>query len=96
MIYPNDEPYALARLNGHSAAAVKQDLEKVGALIKKTFPNIPLGFTFSRIDYDVRDGAFALLENPLPEQFDWFGLACYGSWSFCGDASTGNARPITE
>lgn len=95
-IYPSDEPFAQARAAGHSAAAVKRDLETLGALIKQTFPNIPLAFTYSHGDVAGRDGVFSQLADPIPRYFDWFGFSCYGSFERCGDESIGSAQSVPE
>lgn len=86
-LYPIDEPYSQAKTLGIPAATMLARLQAVGTLMKATFPTVPLAFTFSAIDFDTQDSAFADLVNPLPSQYDFFGFDCYGSWEACGEAS---------
>jgi hypothetical protein len=85
MILPIDEPYSQAKIIGVSARAIKWRLETIGALIKGSFPRVPIAFTLSAIDFDTQQSAFANLGNPIPAQFDWIGFDCYGSWGDCGE-----------
>ena len=84
-LYPIDEPYSQAKIVGMPAADMKARLELVGSIVKQSFPAVPTAFTFSAIDFDTQDSAFANLENPLPAHYDWFGFDCYGSWERCGE-----------
>ncbi len=86
-LYPIDEPYSQAKTLGIPAAIMYTRLQTVGALVKSTFPSVPLAFSFSAIDFDTQDSAFADLANPLPIQYDFFGFDCYGAWDTCGEAS---------
>ena len=93
-IYPIDEPYSQAKVAGVPAAAMKSRLEAVGAAIKASFPEIPAAFSFSAIDFDTRDSAFADLVDPIPAHYDWFGFDCYGSWDQCGEPTYRAVHPI--
>jgi len=86
-IYPIDEPYSVSKLAGMSAAEMKATLETVSSVIKSTFPSVPLAFSFSAIDFDTQESAFADLANPFPASYEYFGFDCYGSWDQCGEPS---------
>jgi hypothetical protein len=94
-LYPIDEPYSQAKLIGIPAAEMKSRLEIVSSAIKSTFPAIPIAFSFSAIDFDVQDSAFADLPNPIPANYDWFGFDCYGSWESCGEPAYRSVHSVT-
>lgn len=93
-IYPIDEPYSQAKVIGTPAPVMKARLETVADAIKGRFPDKPLAFTFSAIDFDTQDSAFADIDDPLPVNFDYFGFDCYGSWDQCGEPSYRSVHPI--
>lgn len=93
-IYPIDEPYSQAKVAGINPGVMKRRLELVGSVIKATFPDKPLAFSFSAIDFDIQDSAFASLANPIPVGYDWFGFDCYGSWESCGEPLYRSVHPI--
>jgi hypothetical protein len=93
-LYPIDEPYSQAKTLGIPAADMMARLQTIGTLMKATFPSVPLAFSFSAIDFDTQDSAFADIANPLPSQYDFFGFDCYGAWEACGEASFRSVHSI--
>lgn len=94
MILPIDEPYSQAKILGIQPAMMKERLSLVGASIKEIFPSVPLGLTYSSIDFDTQQSAFSDLATPTPSQFDWVGFDCYGSWDSCGEPAFRAVHPI--
>lgn len=93
-MYPIDEPYSQAKTLGIPPATMMARLQTIGTLMKATFPSVPLAFSFSAIDFDTQDSAFADIANPLPPEYDFFGFDCYGAWEACGEASFRSVHPI--
>jgi hypothetical protein len=84
--YPLDEPYwnaatAAKTGNGPTPAQMKANLETVNALIRSTFPGVPIAVIFA---YPSVNAALT-----IPQGYDWIGVDCYGPFNSCGDDVNG-------
>jgi hypothetical protein len=83
MIYPKDEPFREFKrarnpswyeeyVTGDVFADIHRDLEQVNAVIRRVFPDTPLGVIYSGYHLDSRFLS-------VPESYDWVGFDCYES-----------------
>lgn len=74
--YPFDEPYWSAYSTKVPYETMTMHLDTIAKVAKKDFPSIALLFI---------DGFPVINENlPIPQNWDWIGMDCYGSFTNCG------------
>ncbi|MEY4617603.1 MAG: hypothetical protein RJB66_2563 [Pseudomonadota bacterium] len=76
--YPIDEPFNKKRSAGQNKQERVLTLERIGGVIKTTFPNVPIALILGG---DQWDGYI------VPHNFDWIGFDVYDCWENCGGHS---------
>lgn len=73
--YLLDEPYMNGAQQGLTVEEVYTQLETLGQYFKTRYPKMPIAVIFSASELNK---GFR-----LPPTFDWFGMDCYGSFTWC-------------
>ncbi|MFB2828955.1 hypothetical protein ACE1BS_04885 [Aeromonas jandaei] len=75
--YTLDEAYSNGASKGISIEEMTLQLEIVSELVKLSFPDIPLAISYSV--------GLVPPSVPIPNNYDWIGVDCYGNWNNCPD-----------
>jgi hypothetical protein len=79
--YPLDEPFHIGKKKGISYGYMGEQLRTVNRVLKSLFPTIPIAVI-------ITTEAINSPEVRVPENYDWVGFDCYGSWVQCQESGS--------